>query len=787
MRIKKTAALRLSCVAIAVLVAFIVFIGGVGTRVCAAEPTPDVEKMPVKACAALTANRTRPGAGRLDASQLDTARIQSALNLCSPGKAVVLFADGAKTAFESAPLILPRGVTLFVAEGATLYASRNPRDYDLPPAKCGEPLTRSDSNVPACKPFIFAYQAAFSGVAGSGVIDGQGDAALDGTAMDGRKSWWELVRLAKKSRKAVPVPDLVSSYESQGFRMIDITLRNAAGMHAAIFKTTALVVAGLKVDSPEDSAASAGLLLSNALDARVTNTWIRVPAEGLVIKASILGASSQVDMHDVHLFGSGGVSIGDDVFGDVHGVTLDNASIEGARTGIHFNLKGGEGGAAHDIHFNKICMRNVAEPFGVQQSDGQMVSSLSGVKGAVKDIDFRDAVVAGIGGLNGDGLKSSPGATCNAAAFSAAPKWEVLVDLTSIESPDAAGFPFALKPEVLVGLGSIESPGKKKPVIVAQKSVIVAQNNEDGAGFTSIQKAIDALASTGGDVLVKPGTYREVVTIRKPHVHLHGAASDPAQTTIIYNNGASTAGGTFNTATVFVEADDVTLDHLTIANDFGVDKGQAVALAVTADRGIFKNLRILGAQDTLFAASRYCYGDYGPCLPTRQYFADSYIEGGVDFIFGDSMAVFDHCELHGIPTGNVMFTAQDRHTAEQSSSGYVFNKCHLTAAPRAATIALGRPWRPYATVVYLNAQIDAPVIPAGWTEWVRFGKPSLPTAFYGEYNSTGPGSNAQAREPYSHQLSTQEAEKWHTKQFLAGEDGWNPLRLKLRLESQRPD
>jgi pectin methylesterase-like acyl-CoA thioesterase len=267
---------------------------------------------------------------------------------------------------------------------------------------------------------------------------------------------------------------------------------------------------------------------------------------------------------------------------------------------------------------------------------------------------------------------------------------------------------------------------------------------------------------------VEPGTYREVVTIRKPHVHLHG--SDSSNTTIVFNNGAVNHGGTFNSSTVFVEADDVTIDHLSIVNDLGSGKGQAVALHVTGDRAIFRKLRLLGAQDTLFAASRYCYGDYGPCVVARQYFADSFIEGNTDFIFGDSKAVFERCELHGIATGSVMCTAQSKHTAQQDS-GYVFDHCVLTGAARNnGVLSLGRPWRPYATVVFLDTRIDAPVIPAGWTEWLRFGQPSLPTAYYAEYRSTGPGASPATRDSHSHQLTDAEAAKWSTKAFLA----WDP-------------
>ena len=81
----------------------------------------------VKACAVLIAG---PAAS-------DTDRIQQSLNLCSPGQAVILKANGANPAFHSGPLILPRGVTLFIDRGVTLYASRNPRDYDLAPGSCG--------------------------------------------------------------------------------------------------------------------------------------------------------------------------------------------------------------------------------------------------------------------------------------------------------------------------------------------------------------------------------------------------------------------------------------------------------------------------------------------------------------------------------------------------------------------------------------------------------------------------------------------------------------------------
>jgi pectinesterase len=604
----------------------------------------------------------------------DTTSIQSALNLCNPAKAVVLI----NGVFHSRPLILPRGVTLFIDHGATLVASKNPRDYDLKPGSCG---AAPEGTAPNCKPLIFSYQAAYSGVAGSGAIDGQGES-------------WKM--------DAPSTPDLVSSYESTGFKIVGVTLRNAAGIHAAIYKTIAFAMADVRIESPDSATAGPGLLLSNAVDATVTNAWIRVPSHPIALKASILGPSTGVKLHNIHVSGGRGILIGDDVYGSVRGVDFDDVSLSDTRFGFVYNLNGNEGGTPRDIHFSHICLHNIRTV-----SDPETLPA--GLKPATLD-------------------QNCPNTAYSPQSYTG--------DRTTIGKP-----------------GRISS--------------LVVHSGE------SIQKAIDALPITGGDITVKPGTYREVVTIRKPHVHLHADDPDPAKTTIVYNNGASNSGGTFNTATVFVEADDVTIDHLSLVNDLGSGKGQAVALHVVGDRATFRNLRISGAQDTLFSASRYCYGDYGPCVTARHYFADCFIEGNTDFIFGDSKAVFERCELHGVSRGNVMYTAQSRHTLDQDS-GYVFKDCRLTGEPRDAVISLGRSWRPYATVVFLNARIDAPVIPAGWTEWLRFGVPTLPTAYYAEYKSTGPGANPRDREKYSHQLTEVEAEKWSPERFLKGEDNWTP-------------
>lgn len=696
-----------------------------------AHPAP--APVEVSACAVLKAELNDAAATRLaNAQQMDTARIQTALSRCLPGHTVVLEADGANDAFLAAPLILPRGVTLYLDHNVTLYASPNPRDYDLAPQRCGEPAQPHEQ--PDCKPFLFSYQAAYSGVLGPGTIDGQGSRAQRASS-----SWWERLNYAQSHRAKVEVPALVSSYESQNFVVRGVHLRNAPGAALAIYKTIGLTLEDVSIHSTSKDTTSPGLLLSDSPGARITGLSTHIAGAAFDLRASILGGTSHVIITGLEVTGGTGISIGDDVYGNTSQIQMSHATITDATRGFLFNLRGQKGGHLHDVSLQDVCLTRVQQPLAVEQTGNPLETQLPA--GAAVRMD--NVIAAGEGILQPQGLQPDASASCPASSEGATP----------------------LPLQWALDLSHLPHPGTQTQLTVAA---------DGSAAFRSIAEAVDQLPATGGSIAVRPGTYREVVTIRKPHVHIYGVDPDPTKTVLVFDNTGPKSAGTFNSATVFVEADNVSIDNLTIANDAGTGKGQAVALAVTADRAAFHHLRLLGAQDTLFAGARYCYGDYGPCVPTRQYFRDCYIEGNVDFIFGDSQTVFDRCTLHGIPGRQVMYTAQGRHYAAQQS-GYVFSHCTLTADPSDIRITLGRPWRPHATVVYLNTRIEAPVIPAGWTEWARFGQPSLPIATFAEFHSTGPGASPSTREPYAHQLTPEQAARWEPRRFLAGHDGWDPF------------
>jgi len=232
---------------------------------------------------------------------------------------------------------------------------------------------------------------------------------------------------------------------------------------------------------------------------------------------------------------------------------------------------------------------------------------------------------------------------------------------------------------------------------------------------------------------------------------------------------------------VNVTADNFFAENVTFENDFNKTHpqlsagSQALALLVTGDRAVFHNVHLLGNQDTVYAANHACPADAKKCAPSRQYFSDCLIAGNVDFIFGNSKAVFDRCEIHSTAHNGGYITAQSKNAATEDS-GYVLDRCKLTAdKDLVGKVFLGRPWRPFASVVYLNTEMGEHIDPAGWREWHPGETHSLETVHYAEFGSTGPGAHPTERDPHTKFLAADEAKQYEPAVFLRGADNWNPL------------
>ena len=290
---------------------------------------------------------------------------------------------------------------------------------------------------------------------------------------------------------------------------------------------------------------------------------------------------------------------------------------------------------------------------------------------------------------------------------------------------------------------------------------VVAQ---DGSGrFRTVQEAFNAVPDFRKKVttiFIKKGTYKEKLVLAgsKQLVKLIGEDRDRTILTYDdYNQKKNIFGedkGTSGSASCYIYGTDFSAENLTFQNSSG-PVGQAVAVWVDGDKAAFVNCRFLGFQDTL-----YTYG-----RGSRQFYKGCYIEGTVDFIFGSSTAWFEDCEIFCKKGGFVTAAS----TPDTARFGYVFSRCRIGGDAPAGSFGLGRPWRPYAKTVYLSCALSAAIRPEGWDQWGQ--EANQKTAYYAEYNSTGPGAAPARRVPWSHQLTEAEAQRYTRATVL---HGWNP-------------
>lgn len=193
--------------------------------------------------------------------------------------------------------------------------------------------------------------------------------------------------------------------------------------------------------------------------------------------------------------------------------------------------------------------------------------------------------------------------------------------------------------------------------------------------------------------------------------------------------------------------------HCCMQNTYG-RMAPAVAALVAGDRSAFYRCGFVGLQDTLSD------------LLGRHYYERCYVEGAVDFIFGEAQSIFHRCHISTAAAAAPGFiTAQGRSSASDAS-GFVFTSCTVGGA---APAYLGRAWRAYARVVFYRTAMSAAVVGLGWDAWDYKGKEE--TLEMVESGCTGPGSNRTGRVPWEKTLSGEELAKLVDISYVS-RDGW---------------
>ncbi len=277
-----------------------------------------------------------------------------------------------------------------------------------------------------------------------------------------------------------------------------------------------------------------------------------------------------------------------------------------------------------------------------------------------------------------------------------------------------------------------------------------------GKEFETINEALNSIKEKARvNLIINGGVYNENVIIDMPYISIINNSSEDV--VIIYDraNGhieKEKSFGTDKTATFTLteNAKQFYAKNITFVNSYNIDdlnrkQVQAVAFQSLADMVFLENCKFIARQDTLYLRGASKGQFEKTAKNARVYLKKCYVEGTVDFIFGDATAYFDKCKLKMVYNKNGgHFTAPN---TTIYNIGFVFSECELIVDDKFSLkdclkIDLGRPWQcdkdypNYASnSVFINCKMPNILLDKGFSKWdkntvenkIRFIE-------YGDYN-----------------------------------------------------
>ncbi len=314
----------------------------------------------------------------------DTAAVQSAMDTCPAGQAVELQVSPMGDSFLIGAIRIPAGVTLLVDAGVTVFASRNPRDYDANASKTCGTIT---ANGGGCNAVITANHADGGGLMGYGVIDGRGYLPMLNGSQPGTTTWWDLANQANTSGGSQNNPRLLQVSNSNGFTLYKITIKNSPNFHVALGTDTNFTAWGVKIIAPYDSRNTDGIDPGYSRNVTITQSYISDGDDNVAVGGNNPPGATNISVVNNH-FGNGhGASIGSYTLAGVSNILFDHIIIagdtaDGNQNGLRIKSDVSRGGLVQNITYSNICMQGVRhtiviDPFYTAGATGNLIPNYS--------------------------------------------------------------------------------------------------------------------------------------------------------------------------------------------------------------------------------------------------------------------------------------------------------------------------------------------------------------------------------------------------------------------------
>lgn len=329
-----------------------------------------------------------------DTQQVSTQAIQAAIDSCYfQGGGTVYIPPGD---FCIGTVVLKDHVTLYLAAGATLYASQNINDYRMPLEDHTRPV------------LIYANGAKNIAIKGSGRIHGRAkrtyeplketDAFIEEYTENAKAAGVEM----KMYYVVKPDISLVALVKCTDVRLEDFSLIESSFWTLNITRSERVFVHGLYIFSDLEKGVNADgidiisskdVVISDCVvttgdDAIVLKTWDEEPTENITVSNCILTSSSTA------------LKLGTASYGDFRHILFNNCVVKNSNRGLSIVVR--NGGTVEDVVFSNItieCSRRHfnwwgnADPIWIYLTKRRENSKV----GLIKNVVFENIIAKGMG------------------------------------------------------------------------------------------------------------------------------------------------------------------------------------------------------------------------------------------------------------------------------------------------------------------------------------------------------------------------------------------------------